>query len=126
MSASCSVVVVISTAAGTQLASTDMACTAAATSLFHGETPLVTGWADLQGKVVCSDEFGLSGAWGVSLQWEEQGFHKAKGKVTVGSPLTVPRPSQYREERMMIVLLPMKFFCQQTLQGELSSPSCPC
>lgn len=68
----------ISTAAGAQLASTDMACTAAATSLFHGETPLVTGWADLQGKVVCSDEFGLSGAWGVSLPSPSRKSHVSK------------------------------------------------
>lgn len=57
----------ISTVAGAQLASTDTACTAAATSLFHGEAPLVTGGADLQGKVVCSDECECSGALGVSF-----------------------------------------------------------
>lgn len=67
MSASCSGVVIISTAAGAQQASTDMACTAAAASLFHGETPLVTGGADLQGKAVGSDEFGHSGALDVSF-----------------------------------------------------------
>lgn len=57
----------ISTAAGAQLASTDMACTVAATSLFHGETPLVTGGADLQGKAVGSGEFGHSGVLDVSF-----------------------------------------------------------
>lgn len=63
----------ISTGAGAQLASTDMA-----TSLFHGEAPLVTGWADLQGKVVCSDEFGLSGAWSVSLPSPSRKSHVSK------------------------------------------------
>lgn len=52
----------ISIAAVVRLASIDMACTVAVTSLPHGGTPLVTGWADPWGKAVCSDEFGFSGA----------------------------------------------------------------
>lgn len=56
----------ISIAAVVRLASVDVACTVAVTSLPHGGTPLVTGWADPWGKAVCSDEFWFSGALCVS------------------------------------------------------------
>lgn len=32
---------------------------------------------------------------GEALQWEKQGFQKAKGEVTLGSHQMVPRPCQY-------------------------------
>lgn len=57
----------ISIAAVVRPAGIDMACTVAATSLPHRGTPLVTGWADPQGKAVCSDEFWLCGALCVSF-----------------------------------------------------------
>lgn len=55
------VVLMISIAAVVWPAGTDTACTVATTSLSYLGTPLLTRWADSQGKAVCSDEFGSLG-----------------------------------------------------------------